>query len=94
MVADILRHSKHSFEGMSDPIMLFATSLLKIHKNFIKSLIFVLEQKGKVFWNIEKSTNLLSHHTLTSDKDLKILAHPYRLYSIAVTFIPYSWILS
>ena len=36
MVADTLRHSKLSFEGMSDPIMLFATSLLKIHKKFHK----------------------------------------------------------
>ena len=44
--------------------------------------MFVLEQKGKVFWNIEKSINLLSHHTLTSDKDLKILAHPYLMYVI------------
>ena len=81
MVADTLRQSKLSFEGMSDPIMLFATSLLKIHKKFHKifkkTLIFVLEQKAKVFWNIEKSTNLFSQHTLTSDhKDLKILAHP------------------
>ena len=36
MVADTLRHSKLSFEGMSDPIMLFATSLQKIHKKFHK----------------------------------------------------------
>ena len=33
---DILRHSKLNFEGMSDPIMLYATSLLKIHKKFHK----------------------------------------------------------
>ena len=26
---DMLRHSKLNFEGMSDPIMLYATSLLK-----------------------------------------------------------------
>ena len=25
-------------------------------------------KKRKVFWNIQKSTNLLSHHTLTSDR--------------------------
>ena len=36
MVADILRHSKLNFEGKSDPIMLYATSLLKIHKKFHK----------------------------------------------------------
>ena len=79
MVADTLRHSKLSFEGMSDPIMLFATSLLKIHKKFNKIFNICPRTKGKVFWNIEKSTNLLSHHTLTSDKDLKILAHPYQM---------------
>ena len=33
---DILRHSKLNFEEMSDPIMLYATSLLKIHKEFHK----------------------------------------------------------
>ena len=76
MVADNLRHSKLSFEGMSDPIMLFATSLLKIHKKFHKIFNICPRTKMKSVWNIEKSTNLSSHHTLTSDKDLKFLAHP------------------
>ena len=79
MVHDVQSHGKLNFEGTSDPIMLYAASLAKTtQKSFIKSLIFhfVLEQKGKVFWNIEKSTNLLSYHPLTSDEDLKILAHP------------------
>ena len=36
MVADILRHGKLNFEGMSDPIMLYATILLKNTKKFHK----------------------------------------------------------
>ena len=45
MVADTLIHSKLSFEGMNDPIMLFATSLLKIHKKFHK--IFNIRPRTK-----------------------------------------------
>ena len=33
---DILRHSELNFEEMSDPIMLYATSLPKIHNKIHK----------------------------------------------------------
>ena len=48
MVADILRHGKLNFEVMSDPVMLYATSLLKNTKSFIKSFNICPRTKRKI----------------------------------------------